>query len=65
MQETFASWMIAGGPFTDEHDQRIAHLVAIRERRQAERAERPGLLDRVRSRFGIASPAETLDCCVA
>jgi len=67
MNDSFASWMIAGGPRIDEHDQRtVSHLVAIREMRESASAAQPGLVARIRSRFAAPqATADSLDCCPA
>jgi hypothetical protein len=64
MNDSFASWMIAGGRRDNATARHTAHLVAIRVSRAAAKADRPGLVDRFRVRFGLAaSPA--VDCCAA
>lgn len=65
MHDNIAAWMIAGGSRTDEHDQRIGHLVAIREARRAARGERPSLVERLRARFGMPIATSAADCCAA
>ena len=68
MQDSFASWMITGGPREAEHDQLVAHRLVLRElRREASDARRAAFVGRIRARFLRASirPVETLDCCVA
>jgi len=63
MTDSLASWMIAGGPRADEHDQRVHHLVAIAEARRERAAERPTSIQRFRSWFTGASTVRTPDCC--
>lgn len=65
MTDSLASWMIAGGPRADEHDQRVRHLVAIAEARRGGAADRPTLTERVRSLFAGGPTVQTLDCCTA
>jgi hypothetical protein len=66
MPDSLASWMIAGGPRDDEHDQLAAHRLALREIRAKQRAVgRAAFVDRIRGRFAPAKPAESLDGCVA
>lgn len=65
MYDNVAAWMIAGGPRTEAQDRKVRHIVAVAEAREAARTDRPSLLDRARIRFGIASAAPAVDCCVA
>ena len=65
MNDSISSWMIAGGPRTDEHDQRISHLVAIQEMHRLRKVEQPGLVERLRARFAGTTSTECLDSCVA
>ena len=66
MYDNVAAWMIAGGLRAELRDQRAtSHRVALRESRRAAKAERPGVIDRMRARFGIVNTSQTLDCCGA
>jgi hypothetical protein len=63
MNESFASWMIAGGRRGQAEERHLQHLAAIRASREAA-TDRPGLIDRVRARFGTPV-ASAVDGCVA
>jgi hypothetical protein len=64
MNDSFASWMIAGGLRGDEDARHTEHLVAIRAAHESAKAGRPGIVERFRVRFGLAA-APAVDCCVA
>ena len=61
MNDSFASWMIAGGRRGAAAARHTEHLIAIREARDSAKADRPGILDRVRAHFG-ASTSPVADC---
>ena len=65
MTDSLASWMIAGGPRADEHDQRVRHLVAIAEARRDRVTDRPRAIEWLRAWFTGGPTVQTLDCCVA
>jgi hypothetical protein len=66
MYDSIAAWMIAGGLRAELQDQQgSGHRIAIREARRTAKAERPGVLERMRARFGIANAGPTVDCCGA
>jgi hypothetical protein len=61
MNDSFASWMIAGGRRADAEARHTEHLVAIRAARASAKADRPGLVDRFRGRLGFAA-SPVADC---
>ncbi len=61
MNDSFASWMIAGGRRGAVAVRHTEHLIALRDAREAARADRPGIVDRVRARFGT-STSPVADC---
>jgi hypothetical protein len=64
MNDSFASWMIAGGRRGAVAVRHTEHLIAIRAARESAKADRPGIVERLRGRFGVAaSPA--CDSCAA
>ena len=66
MYDNIAAWMIAGGIHAELQDGHGArHRTAIRESRRTANAGRPGILERVRSRFTARSGSATIDCCGA
>jgi hypothetical protein len=67
MDENFAAWMIAGGTRAqDPHDARDrAQLRAFREGRREARAQRPGLIARVRGIIQPNAARPDPTCCPA
>jgi hypothetical protein len=67
MDTNIAAWMIAGGPRIETHaDAREReHLSAFREGQRLERANRIGLIERIRAFARPQNDAVNLACCPA
>lgn len=65
MNDIITPWMAAGGIRADWHDPHARHRIAMREARRLARADRPGVLDRVRAWSRTLNPNPATHRCEA